>query len=100
LAHLSITNLELNQNIITSSLIQYISKQIYYSEVLKFDKNSFTVTINNKDFISNLRQSLNKSTKNNFKFSCSNCGYKTIALSWQCPTCRSWESATPINFIS
>jgi lipopolysaccharide assembly protein B len=100
LAHLSITNLELNQNIITSSLIQYISKQIYYSEVLKFDKNSFTAMINNKDFISNLRKSLNNSTKNNFKFSCSNCGYKTIALSWQCPTCRSWESATPINFIS
>ena len=100
LAHLSIMNLELDQTIITTSLIEYISKQIYYNEILKFNKASFTTTINNQDFISNLRQSLNKATKNNYKYTCTNCGYKTIALSWQCPTCRSWESANPINFIS
>ena len=31
---------------------------------------------------------------------CKNCGYKTIKLSWQCPTCRSWELSTPINFVT
>ena len=93
-------NLELDQKIITTSLIEYISKQIYYNEILQFNKASFTTTINNHDFISNLRQSLHKATKNNYKYTCTNCGYKTIALSWQCPTCRSWESANLINFIS
>ena len=100
LAHLSIMNLELDQKIITTSLIEYVSKQIYYNEILKFNKASFTTTITNHDFISNLRHSLHKATKNNYKYTCTNCGYKTIALSWQCPTCRSWESANPINFIS
>ena len=100
LAHLSIMNLELDQKIITTSFIEYISKQIYYKEIIKFNETSFTATINNQDFISNLRQSLHKTTKNNYKYTCKNCGYKTIALSWQCPTCRDWESANPINFIS
>ena len=100
LAHLSITNLELDQKIITTSFIEYISKQIYYKEIIKFNETSFTATINNQDFISDLRQSLHKATKNDYKYICKNCGYKTIALSWQCPTCRSWESANPINFIS
>ena len=100
LAHLSIINLELDQKVITTSLIEYISKQIYYNEILKFNKASFTTTINNHDFITNLRQSLHKATKNDYKYTCNNCGYKTIALSWQCPTCRSWESGNPINFIS
>jgi nucleoside-diphosphate-sugar epimerase len=64
------------------------------------DAEAFTTTIKNQDFISNLRQSLHKATKNDYKYNCNNCGYKTIALSWQCPTCRSWESGNPINFIS
>ncbi|MBC8306528.1 MAG: tetratricopeptide repeat protein [Pelagibacterales bacterium] len=100
LAYLSIMNLELDQKIITRSFIEYISKQIYYKEILKFNEVSFTATINNQIFISNLRKSLHNATKNNYKYTCSNCGYKTITLSWQCPTCRSWESANPINFIS
>ncbi|MDG2228828.1 MAG: hypothetical protein P8L74_01745, partial [Gammaproteobacteria bacterium] len=48
LAHLSIMNLELDQKIINKSFVEYISKQIYYKEIIKFNKTSFTATINNQ----------------------------------------------------
>ena len=100
LAFLAIMNLNLNQKIIMQSLYEFLSDELYFSELLHFNKMNSISELLSKELINNIRVKLNQKSINKFKYLCNNCGYKTIKLSWQCPTCRSWESSTPINFIT
>ena len=81
------------------SLYEYFSNELYFSELLNFNNMESISELMSKDLINNIRVKLHQKTLNKFKYLCKNCGYKTIKLSWQCPTCRSWELSTPINFI-
>ena len=100
LALLAIMNLDINEKIVIQSLNEFLSNELYFSELLNFnDLKSISELLNN-ELINNIRVKLNQKSKNKFKYLCKNCGYRTIKLSWQCPTCRSWESSDPINFIS
>ena len=51
------------------------------------------------DLIHKIKSIIYKKTLNDYKYNCNQCGYETISHSWQCPTCKSWEKSTPINFI-
>jgi len=100
LALLAIMKLNIEEKVVMHSLYDFLANDIYFSELLKFNNmNSITELMNN-ELINNIRKKLNQKSKNQFKYLCKNCGYKTIKLSWQCPTCRSWESSDPINFIT
>ena len=68
-------------------------------EIDKIDDNySIVSNISNK-LSQSMRHKLNNKMKSEYKFSCKKCGYQTISFSWQCPTCKSWESSSSINFL-
>ena len=100
LALLAIMNLDLNDKVIMQSLHEFLSNELYFSELLRFNEMKSISELISKELINNIRVKLNQKSMNKFKYLCKNCGYKTIKLSWQCPTCRNWESSTPINFIA
>ena len=100
LALLAIMNLNIDEKIIMQSLYEFLSNELYFSELLNFNNMESITELISNELINNIRVKLNKKSKNKFKYLCKNCGYKTIKLSWQCPTCRSWESSIPINFIT
>ena len=100
LALLAIMNLNLDDKIIMQSLHEFLSNELYFSELLRFNEMKSISELVSKELINNIRVKLNQKSINKFKYLCKNCGYKTIKLSWQCPTCRNWESSTPINFIA
>jgi lipopolysaccharide biosynthesis regulator YciM len=93
-------NLNIDEKVVMQSLYEFLSKEIYFSELLHFNNMESISELMSKDLINNIRVKLNQKSKGKFKYLCKNCGYKTIKLSWQCPTCRSWELSTPINFIT
>ena len=99
LALLAITNLEIEEQTIVRSLYEFLSNELYFSELLNFNNMESISELVSDDLIHNIRVKLNKKSTNKYKYLCKNCGYKTIKLSWQCPTCRSWELSSPINFI-
>ena len=100
LALLAIMNLDIDEKFIMQSLNEFLSNELYFSELLNFNDMKSISELMSKELINNIRVKLNQRSKNKFKYLCKNCGYKTIKLSWQCPTCRSWESFDPINFIT
>ena len=100
LALLAIMNLNLDDKIIMQSLHEFLSNELYFSELLRFNEMKSISELVSKELINNIRVKLNQKSMNKFKYLCKNCGYKTIKFSWQCPTCRNWESSTPINFIA
>jgi len=100
LALLAIMNLDIDEEIIIESFYEFLSNQLYFSELLHFNKMKSISELVSKDLINNIRVKINHDSINKFKYLCKNCGYKTIKLSWQCPTCRSWELSTPINFVT
>ena len=100
LALMAIMNLNLDDKIIMQSFHEFLSNELYFSELLRFNEMKSISELVSKELINNIRVKLNQKSLNKFKYLCKNCGYKTIKLSWQCPTCRNWESSTPINFIA
>ena len=100
LALLAIMNLNLDDKMIMQALHEFLSNELYFSELLCFNEMKSISELVSKELINNIRVKLNQKSMNKFKYLCKNCGYKTIKLSWQCPTCRNWESSTPINFIT
>lgn len=46
-----------------------------------------------------LHQMVGERIKQGFDYRCRKCGYQTHKLIWNCPSCRQWESITPIRDI-
>ena len=51
------------------------------------------------DQINRLRKVLRQLLANSAAYRCANCGYASLMLHWQCPSCRQWESVRPDNRI-
>jgi len=90
---------EIKNAVIEEVIQSFIENQDIVKEIDKLDEDySIVSTISNR-LSQSMRLILNKKMKSEYKFSCKKCGYQTIAFSWQCPTCKSWESSLPINFL-
>ncbi len=44
-----------------------------------------------------LRPLLHRMLKAGMRFQCSNCGYGSAVMHWQCPGCRSWDTVQPVS---
>ncbi len=90
---------DIENKTIENVMQSFIERQDIVQEIDKIDDNySIVSNISNK-LSQSMRHKLNNKMKSEYKFSCKKCGYQTISFSWQCPTCKSWESSTSINFL-
>ena len=88
------------QNKVIENVIQsFIERQDIVQEIDKLDDNYSILSNISNQLSQSMRHKLNNKMKSEYKFSCKKCGYQTISFSWQCPTCKSWESSTSINFL-
>ena len=99
LALLAITDIRINEEIIVAAFYEYLSNELYFEEILLFNDTQSITNIVDEKTLNNIRNKLNKKVANNYKYRCNQCGYQTIKLTWQCPTCRHWETATSIDFV-
>ena len=90
---------EIDNRIIEDVVQLFIEKQDIVKEIDKLDDNYSIVSTISSRLSKSMRLILNKKMQSEYKFNCKKCGYQTIAFSWQCPTCKSWESSKPINFL-
>ena len=90
---------DIQNKTIENVMQSFIERQDIVQEIDKLDDN-YSIVSNISDQLSqSMRHKLNNKMKSEYKFSCKKCGYQTISFSWQCPTCKSWESSTSINFL-
>ena len=99
LALLAIIDIEIDEEIILEAFYEYLSKELYFEEILLFNETQLITDIVEKEVLNNIRIKLNKRITNKYKYICNQCGYHTIKLTWQCPTCRHWETASLIDFV-
>ena len=90
---------DIDNRIIEDEIQSFIEKQDIIKEIDKLDENYSVVSTISNRLSQSMRLILNKKMKSEYKFNCKKCGYQTIAFSWQCPTCKSWESSKTINFL-
>ena len=88
-----------NNKHLFNSFKELIQKHTIINELKKQNHESKSITLIDDPLIDNLRTIINNKTKNDYKYSCSQCGYMTISHSWQCPTCKSWEKSEPVDFL-
>ena len=99
LAMISVMFPKFKNKYLFSSFKEHIQKHTIINELRKQNHESKSMALINDPLINALRTIINNKTKNDYKYSCSQCGYKTISHSWQCPTCKSWEKSEPVDFL-
>ena len=90
---------EIKNKIIQDVIQSFIESQDIIKEIDKLAQDHSIMSTMSSPLSQSMRLILNKKMKSEYKFNCKKCGYQTIAFSWQCPTCKSWESSIPINFL-
>ena len=90
---------DIENKTIENVMQSFIERQDIVQEIDKLDDNYSIVSNISNQLSQSMRHKLNNKMKSEYKFSCKKCGYQTISFSWQCPTCKSWESSTSINFL-
>ena len=50
--------------------------------------------------IARVRAGLGRLISSTHRYRCNECGYVTSQLLWQCPSCRNWETVTPVGRLS
>ena len=90
---------DIENKTIENVMHSFIERQDIVQEIDKLDDNYSIVSNISNQLSKSMRHKLNNKMKSEYKFSCKKCGYQTISFSWQCPTCKSWESSTSINFL-
>ena len=90
---------DIENKAIENVMQSFIERQDIVQEIDKLDDNYSIVSNISNQLSQSMRHKLNKKMKSEYKFSCKKCGYQTISFTWQCPTCKSWESSTSINFL-
>ncbi len=99
LALVAVMHPDINNKIIEEVMQSFIESQEIVQEIDKLDDNYSIVSKISNQLSKRMRHKLNNKMKSEYKFSCKKCGYQTISFSWQCPTCKSWESSSSINFL-
>ena len=90
---------DIENQVIENVMQSFIERQDIVQEIDKLDDNYSVVSKISNRLSQRMRLKLNNKMKSDYKFSCKKCGYQTISFSWQCPTCKSWESSSSINFL-
>ena len=99
LALVAVMHPDIDNKIIEEVMQSFIESQEIVQEIDKLDDNYSIVSKISNQLSKRMRHKLNNKMKSEYKFSCKKCGYQTISFSWQCPTCKSWESSSSINFL-
>ena len=47
-----------------------------------------------------IREALNRIASQSARYRCTECGYATSELLWQCPSCREWETVVPAQQLA
>ena len=90
---------DIENKVIENVMQSFIERQDIVQEIDKLDENYSIVSNISNQLSQSMRHKLNNKMKSEYKFSCKKCGYQTISFSWQCPTCKSGESSSSINFL-
>ena len=101
--HLSLVGVmypDIENKIIEDVIQSFIEGQDIVQEIDKLDEDYSIVSTISSRLSQSMRLILNKKMTSEYKFNCKKCGYETITYSWQCPTCKSWETSIAINFLN
>jgi lipopolysaccharide biosynthesis regulator YciM len=99
LAIVGVTYPEIRNDVIEEVIQNFIENQDIVREIDKLDNEYSIVSTISNHLSQSMRFILNKKMNTEYKYNCKKCGYQTISFSWQCPTCKSWESSLSINFL-
>jgi len=95
---LSVIFPEIKNKPICESFKKKLTENTLIKEIIDLNGNNSNDILTN-ELLVKLKATIHDKTKNDYKYNCNQCGYETISHSWQCPTCKSWETSEPINFL-
>ena len=89
---------ENEKNIAQKYMDQYKKNDLFNKFIIAHTLASSSENTSNSS-LNELISTYNNIFLDNNYFICSNCGYKSNALNWLCPSCNSWETISPKSAI-
>lgn len=81
-------------------LWEYIADDPILANLVEIDELGQGDTQARRQTVARVRKGLAALISATHRYRCSECGYVTSQLLWQCPSCRSWETVVPVERLS
>ena len=98
-AYTAILHPELKGPAIDASVEDYILTDATLGEFVQIDTLATASETTRVAAIARVKEGLHKLSQRTPKYRCKECGFSSMALLWQCPSCKEWESQRPANQV-
>ncbi len=96
LAYTAILHPELQSKLLDDCVREYISSQPTLADFIDV---AGTDDVMPEATFRRVRAGLSKLAQSTAKYRCSECGFSSMNLIWQCPSCKNWETQKPANEV-
>lgn len=98
-AYTAIVNNIGNIPIIDECVEEYMKNDVILAEFIDLQQISTAGGGNKKDALVKVRAALSKLAATTPRYQCTECGFSSQRLLWQCPSCKNWETQRPFSSV-
>jgi lipopolysaccharide biosynthesis regulator YciM len=85
--------------IIDKCVEEYMKNDVTLAEFIDLQQFSVAGGGNQKDALIKVRSALSKLAATTPRYQCTECGFSSQRLLWQCPSCKNWETQRPFTSV-
>ena len=98
-AYTAILHPELEGSTFDRCVEEYILTDPTLGEFVQFDTLTNATDAVRAAAIARIKAGLHNLSRRTPKYRCKECGFSSMTLLWQCPSCKEWESQRPANKV-
>ena len=95
IAMAAVRNPEIDQPVALDALVRFVASDETLSRLIGIERIRSAPESEQAAILAEVRQALRSILALKPAYHCTECGYACLALQWQCPGCRSWETVKP-----
>ncbi len=85
--------------VIDECVEEYMKNDAILAEFIDLQNINNGVGGHRQDALIKVRSALSKLAKSTPRYQCTECGFSSQRLLWQCPSCKNWETQRPFNSV-
>ena len=95
LAMATVRNPDIDDPVALDALVQFVASDSTLSRLTGIERIQDAGEADRATMLDDVRQALRSILATKPAYHCTECGYACLALQWQCPGCRAWETVRP-----
>lgn len=96
----TVLNPDLDNPVALNALQEFVMRDTTLGELVDGPRLASVGESEREQILARIRKALRDIVSKGNRYRCRNCGYATLILQWQCPSCQSWETVLPETRIN